>query len=178
MPKRIKQLLTNPTMTAAAVAAQTAQVSAQLSIFQRIREQFRFINESKLMIGVLMILMNVAAKYVDFKFSKTQEQILRNGLAREIIIFAVAFMGTRDILLSVILTASFMLLAQVLFNEKSEYCIIPNHMQKLAALIDVNKDGKISLEEERRAIDILEKAEKQHTNNVNGNFVTYLNANM
>jgi len=176
MPKRIKQLLMNPALAAATATA--AGLPTQIGLFQRIREKFRFINESKLMIGVLMILMNVAAKYVDFKFSKTQEQVLRNGLAREIIIFAVAFMGTRDILLSIILTASFMLLAQVLFNEKSEYCIIPNHMQKLAALIDVNKDGKISLEEERRAIEILEKAEKQHTNNVNGNFVTYLNANM
>jgi hypothetical protein len=138
----------------------------------------RFFNESKLFIGVLMITMNVAAKYVDFKFSKTQEQALRNGLAREIIIFAVAFMGTRDIVLSIILTGIFMLLAQVLFNEQSPYCIISDKLKRYATIVDLNKDGIVTLEEERRAIEVLDRAEKQRASTVHGNIMSYLNANV
>ena len=61
----------------------------------------KHINESKLVIGLAMIMLNIGSKYVDFKFSKSQEQMLRNGIARELLIFTIVFMGTRDILYAI-----------------------------------------------------------------------------
>lgn len=136
----------------------------------------RHINDSKLLLGVLMILMNVGAKYVDFKFSKTQEQMFKNGLARELIVFAAVFMGTRDLIMSILLTAAFMILSQVLFHEDSKYCVASEHMKKIKGLVDVNKDGIVSEAEEKRALEILEKAERMRNNNLQNNIVGYLNA--
>ncbi len=133
-------------------------------------------NESKLLLGMLMILMNVGSKFVDFKFSKTQEQMFKNGLARELIVFAAVFMGTRDIIMSILLTAAFMILAQVLFHEESKYCVASDHMKKIKSLIDVNKDGMVSEAEEKRAKEILEKAERMRHNNLQNNIVGYLTA--
>lgn len=134
------------------------------------------INESKLLVGMMMIFLNVGSKYIDLGLSKTQEQVLREGLAREMLIFAISFMGTRDIPTAIILTASFSILSNIVLNENSKYCMIPHKMKKIQKLIDMNGDGVISPEEERHTIEILEKARKQKQKDVQGTFMSFLNA--
>ena len=104
----------------------------------------RHINESKFVIGIAMILLNVGSKYVDFKFSKSQEQLLRNGIAREILIFTIVFMGTRDIMYAIILTAAFIILSEHVFNEQSKYCLVSDKFKKISAMIDTNNDGIVT----------------------------------
>lgn len=135
----------------------------------------KHINESKFVIGIAMILLNIGSKYVDFKFSKAQEQMLRNGIAREILIFTIVFMGTRDIIYAILLTAAFIILSEYVFNEKSEYCLVPDKFKKITALIDTNNDGIVTPEEEARALIVLKKAEKNRDQNMHHKFSTYLN---
>jgi hypothetical protein len=135
----------------------------------------KHINESKFLIGVAMILLNIGSKYVDFKFTKSQEQMLRNGIAREILIFTIVFMGTRDILYAILLTAAFIILSEYVFNEKSEYCLVPDKFKKISALIDTNNDNIVSPEEEAKALMVLKKAEKNRDQNMHNKFSTYLN---
>jgi hypothetical protein len=135
----------------------------------------KHINESKFVIGIAMILLNIGSKYVDFKFTKTQEQMLRNGIAREILIFTIVFMGTRDILYAILLTAAFIILSEYIFNEKSEYCLVSDKFKKISALIDSNDDGIVSPEEEAKALMTLKKAEKNRDQNMHNKFSTYLN---
>tara|TARA_B100000902_G_C26980655_1_gene750101 strand:+ start:330 stop:773 length:444 start_codon:yes stop_codon:yes gene_type:complete len=120
----------------------------------------RFANH-KFFMGIIMILLNIGAKYIEIGLSKTQEQALRNGLGREILIFAVVFMGTHDLVISILMTAAFLILSDHLLNENSKYCVIPNYLNKVAAKIDINNDGKISPDEEKRALEILQKADAQ-----------------
>lgn len=135
----------------------------------------KHINESKFVIGIAMILLNIGSKYVDFKFSKAQEQMLRNGIAREILIFTIVFMGTRDIIYAILLTAAFIILSEYVFNEKSEYCLVPDKFKKITALIDTNNDGIVTPEEEARALIVLKKAEKNRDQNMHHKFSTYMN---
>ena len=127
------------------------------------------VNESKLVMGIIMIFLNVASKYVELGFSKTQEHALRNGLGREILIFAVAFTATKDLVMAILITAAFQILSNVLFHEDSKYCLISERMKKISKLIDKNKDGVISKEEEDRVIKILEEADKKENKNKNNN---------
>ena len=83
------------------------------------------LNNSKFILGVTMLLLNVGSRYVELGFSKTQEQALRNGLGREIFILAVVFMGTRDIITSILMTAAFIILADYALNERSNFCVLP-----------------------------------------------------
>lgn len=148
----------------------------KMGFIKRINEHYlKHINESKFVIGLAMILLNIGSKYVDFKFTKTQEQLLRNGIAREILIFTIVFMGTRDILYAILLTAAFIILSEYVFNEKSKYCLVPARMKELTALIDTDKDNYISPEEEQRALDVLKKAERNRDKNMQHKFSTYLN---
>ena len=79
------------------------------------------INESPYLAGITMILLNIGSKYVEFGFTKTQEQALRNGLARELILFSMVFMATKDILYSILMTAAFIILTDHLFNHESRF---------------------------------------------------------
>jgi hypothetical protein len=101
--------------------------------------------------------------------------MLRNGIAREILIFTIVFMGTRDILYAILLTAAFIILSEYVFNEKSEYCLVPDKFKKISALIDTNNDNIVSPEEEAKALMVLKKAEKNRDQNMHNKFSTYLN---
>jgi hypothetical protein len=127
-------------------------------------------NESKLVMGIIMIFLNVASKYVELGFSKTQEHALRNGLGREILIFAVAFTATKDLIMAILITAAFQILSNVLLHEDSKYCLMSEKMKKISKLIDKNKDGVISKEEEDRVIKILEQANKKEEEEKNKTF--------
>jgi hypothetical protein len=134
----------------------------------------RHINESKFVIGIAMILLNIGSKYVDFKFTKAQEQMLRNGIARELLIFTIVFMGTRDLIYAILLTGAFIILSEYAFNEKSEYCLVPDKFKKITALIDTDNDGIVTPEEEARALIVLKKAEKNRDHRMQNKFSTYL----
>ena len=144
-------------------------------MMDKLRMSLSSLNDSKFLLGVTMLLLNVGSRYVELGFSKTQEQALRNGLGREIFIFAVLFMGTRDIIISIMMTASFIILSDYLFNEHSNFCIMSASMKKISNAIDLNNDGIISPDEEEKALNLLRKAEKQKNFQKQAEFVSYLN---
>ena len=122
------------------------------------------LNNSKVFAGIMMILMNIGSKYITVKLSPSQEAYFRNNIAREMLIFVVCWMGTRDLIISIVLTASFYVLSQHLFNEESQYCVLPKKYREFHLLLDTNHDGVISQQEITDAVNILAKAKQQQTN--------------
>ena len=108
-----------------------------------------------------MLLLNIGSKYATIKFSDTQQAVLRNNIGRQMLIFAVAWMGTKDIYTSIFLTAAFMVLSDYLFNENSLFCVLPKKYKELKNEMDLDGDGIISEEELNQAIKILKKAHKE-----------------
>ena len=92
----------------------------------KIRENLASLNNSKFFAGIVMIMLNIGSKYITIELSKTQEEYLKNHVARQILIFSISWMGTRDILMSLALTAIFVVMTEFLFNENSKNCIT-NH---------------------------------------------------
>ena len=119
------------------------------------------INNNKLIMGISILLLNILSEYVELNLTKTQEEALRNGIAREILIFIISFVATRNIIISLILTGIFIILANYIFNEKSSLCIIKNKLDKINMEIDLNNDNNISEDEIEKALEVLRKAKKQ-----------------
>ena len=117
------------------------------------------LNNSKYFTGMMMILLNIGSRFVEIKFSDSTEAFIKYNIAREVIIFTIAWMGTRDIIVSIILTACFVILAEFLLNNKSNLCILPDKYKYIK--LDKNDDGQISEVEINQAIQTLEKAKKQ-----------------
>ncbi len=135
------------------------------------------INTSKILAGIVMLLLNVGSKYIEIGLSKTQEQALRNALTRELLIFAVVFMATHDIIISILMTAAFVILSQFLFNDESKYCVVSKKMKKIKRIVDVNKDNIITEDEEERALEILKKEKKQKKKQNQMQFINYMEEN-
>jgi hypothetical protein len=133
----------------------------------------RSLNNSKVFTGIMMILMNVGSKYITVKLSPSQEAYFRNNIARELLIFVVCWMGTRDLVISICLTASFYVLTQHLFNEDSRFCVLPKKYREFHLLLDTNNDGIISQQEITDAVNILAKAKQQHSSQQRKELHTY-----
>jgi len=98
------------------------------------------LNDNKFFAGVIMLIMNIVSKYVSIELSKTQENYIKYSLGRQILVFAILWVGTRDIFTSLVLTAVFILLADYLFNENSKFCLIPEKYKELDTKIITGKD--------------------------------------
>ena len=125
-----------------------------------INKFFDNISTNKLFIGLMMIFMNLGSRYIEIKLTKGQEMILKN-IAREVLIFTIAFMGSRDIFIALIITAVFIILSNFVFNENCKFNVLPEKYKKIMNVIDTNNDGKISQEEIDKAYEILKKAKNQ-----------------
>ena len=71
-----------------------------------------------------MLVLNLGSRFLVMELSENQEQMLSNKIIRRFIIFTVVFVSTRDILVSFIVTAIFIVLVSGLFNENSKYCVM------------------------------------------------------
>ena len=125
------------------------------SIFSNLK----FLNDSKFFAGLVILTMNIGSKYISVELSKTQENYIKYSLGRQILIFAIIWMGTRDIVTSLIMTILFILFADYLFNEHSKYCIIPDKYKELTMAIDQEKTN-VTQKEVNDAIHILKLAHK------------------
>jgi len=121
------------------------------------------LSTNKLVIGILMLFMNIGSRYIELRLTSGQEMILKN-IAREILIFTIAFVYTKDIIISFIITGIFIILANFVFNEKSKYNIIPEKYKKIVSILDTNNDKVISDNEINKAYEILKKARGQIDN--------------
>ena len=118
------------------------------------------LNSNRFFAGIVMLMLNIGSKFVTVKLSKSQENYLRYNLSRQFLIFAVSWMGSRDIYTALILTAVFVVLADYLFNETSKMCVLPKRFKDLQNVMDIDQDGIISNDELEQAIKILKKAQK------------------
>jgi hypothetical protein len=128
--------------------------------FHKIHDYVMLLNNSKYFAGIIMILLNVGSKFISIQFSKSTEEYLKLSVSKQLLVFSMAWMGTRDIYTALGLTAVFVVLSDHLFNEESNMCIVPAKYRVLKSLVDTNNDEIVSEEELKNAEKILEKAKK------------------
>jgi len=89
------------------------------------------INNSKFFAGTIMILLNIGSRLIPLQISESAEEYVKNTVSKPLLVFAIAWMGTRDIYTSMVLMIIFILLSEYLLNEKSSYCIVPYNKRVL-----------------------------------------------
>jgi len=131
------------------------------NVFHYLNHNVMFLNNSKFFAGVVMILLNVGSKFITIQFSKSTEEYLKFSLSKQLLVFSMSWMGTRDIYTALGLTAIFTILSDHFFNEDSRLCLVPHKYRVLNKAIDTNDDGQVSETELAEAIAILEKAKRE-----------------
>ena len=137
--------------------------------FEFVHDKILSLNDSKFFAGIIMILLNIGSKFITMRFSKSQEAYLKLVLSRQLLIFSIAWMGTRDIYMALTITAVFIVLADFILNEESKFCILPDKFKDFYKILDTDGDGVLTDDEINNSIKILEKAKKmnQKQNNMN-----------
>ena len=142
-----------------------SKMSALESLFLYVNNKVIALNQSKIFAGIMIIIINIASKFVNFKMSKTVESYLKFNFSRNILVFAMTWMGTRDIYIAIYITLIFVLISDFLMNENSMFCCLPssyiNH--QVAKLDEPNPTP--TPEEVIKARMVLEKVEKSQEEN-------------
>lgn len=78
------------------------------------------LNDNKLFLGIMLIILNIGSRHLVDELSTNPEEYNRNLVLRRIAVFAVCFVGTRDIVISLLLTAGFIIIAQGVSSRSRE----------------------------------------------------------
>jgi hypothetical protein len=89
-------------------------------------------------------------------FEYQSEEYMKYSVSKQLLVFSMAWMGTRDIYTALGLTAIFTILSEHLFNEESGLCIVPPSYRVLNKLLDTNDDGVVTETEISAAISVLD----------------------
>ena len=140
-------------------------------------ETLNKLNRSKYFLGFFIILLNIGSKFISLRLNSFHEKLLKDTIGRQLMVFAICFVGTRDILVAFVMSSLFFVLNDYLFNEKSTLCIIPKKYQRqLKASIDTNKYEIIDENDIKEANRILNKAKKQKQKEIQRNaYMTFMN---
>ena len=111
------------------VSSTNMQISAQMksktpTFLEQLDEQIKSINDSKIFAGLMIITLNVVSRFVNIKLSKTMESYLKFTLSKQLLVFTIAWMGSRDIYIALIVTACFILLRIFIQRRQHVLCVI------------------------------------------------------
>jgi hypothetical protein len=87
------------------------------------------------------------------------ESYLKFTFSRNLLIFTIAWMGTRDIFIALIITLVFIIFMDYLFNEESAFCCLSSQFKDYH--IGLIENDKVSIDEVNKAKQVLEKFENQ-----------------
>ena len=144
------------------------------NIFSYLHNQVQVLNGSKIFAGIMIILLNISSKYVNIKLSKTMESYLKHTFSKQILVFAIAWMGTREIYVALLITILFTICIEYLFNEDSVFCCLPEQFKDYH--IELLENQEVSEEDIKKAKEILEKAKtqkKEVSSNSNSQYTMY-----
>jgi hypothetical protein len=90
-------------------------------VLHHVHHAVGFLNTSTVFSGIMLLLLNVGSRFIVHELSHDDNEYSQNLLLRRLAIFAVCFVGTKDLVISVILTAAFVILCAGLFRGKGPF---------------------------------------------------------
>jgi len=90
-------------------------------VLHHIRHAVNFLNNNTIFTGVMLLLLNVGSRFIVDELSHDDKQYAQNLVLRRLAVFAVCFVGTKDLVCSIILTASFVVIAGGIFRGKGPF---------------------------------------------------------
>jgi len=141
---------------------------AVTNMYNYVNNYVNRINDSKIFAGFMIVTLNIASKFVTIKLSKTMESYFKYTFSKQILIFVICWMGSRNIYIALIVTAIVIIFMDYIFNEESQFCCLPEtftnyYTTKLEndtnGILNTEKSSdKITNEEIKKAQEILKKA--------------------
>tara|TARA_B100001094_G_C17749491_1_gene585075 strand:+ start:40 stop:429 length:390 start_codon:yes stop_codon:yes gene_type:complete len=120
------------------------------------------LNDSKLFAALALLILNIGSKHVDIDFTPAQLVILKHTLTQQVLIFSIAWIGSKDIYTSLLVTLGFYIVFEILLNNNNSLNVLPSNLKNLENEIDINNDGIVQEQELEKAIEIIKKYKKSN----------------
>lgn len=134
------------------------------SFFLRMKRKF---DGNRGTAAIFMLFLNIGSRYINLNLTTTQEYYIRKMLIPEILVFAISWMGSRDVLIAFGITTAYAIISRFMLNENSNFCVFKERMKDIKQLIDTNNDNKISDNEIQQAVKILSSKIENNKGNTN-----------
>lgn len=129
------------------------------------------LNDSKIFAGLVILTLNLSSKMITLPMSRTVESVIKHNFSQYVLVFAIAWMGTREVVIASTVTIIFAICMEFLFNENSAFCCLSksfvNHKLAVLESFEGNPDI-LSKEEIDGAVKTLEKAQRLLTSQEKG----------
>ena len=125
----------------------------------------------------MMICLNIGSRYIQLNLDESTESYIKYALTKEIMVFTISWMATRNIYMSLGLTAVFIVLADFIMNEKSRYCLLPKKFIKSRRMNELVDNKILSEKEINDALEVLERAKVQKFKQNQLNYLDSYNLN-
>ena len=146
-------------------------------MFGVINNGINSLNSSTFFAGVMMICLNIGSRYIQINLDESTESYIKYALTKEILVFTISWMATRNIYMSLGLTAVFIVLADFILNEKSRYCLLPKKFIRSRRMNELVDNKILSEKEINDALEVLEKAKAQKFKQNQLNYLDSYNMN-
>jgi len=127
---------------------------------KRINKTILDINSSKIFAGIMIIILNISSRFVNLKISKSFESYLKHTFSRQVLVFAIAWMGTRDIYVALGIVILFTIIVDFICNEDSNFCCFSNDFKDYHIELMTER---VSKEEFDNANDTIKKYNEQNS---------------
>ena len=95
------------------------------SISKYLYNRVKTVNDSKIFAGLVILTLNLSSKLITLPMSKTVESFVKHNFSQYVLVFAISWMGTRDVFIAAFVTMIFAIMMELLFNENSSFCCLP-----------------------------------------------------
>jgi hypothetical protein len=135
------------------------------------------LNSSTFFAGIMMICLNIGSRYIQLNLDESTESYIKYALTKEILVFTISWMATRNIYSALVLTAVFVVLADFILNEKSKYCLLPKKFIKSRKLGEYTNNKLITDKEYSDAMDLVQSYKIQKSKSSQLNYLDAYNMN-
>jgi hypothetical protein len=146
--------------------------------FGKTYDNLKWINDSKVFAGIIILILNVSSKFTTVPISKVMESYLKHTFSKYLLVFAISWMGTRDMFVALFMTCLFAVVMGMLLNEESPFCCLSEGFttEHLSLLEEDGGDpDTLTKQEIESAMKTLEKAQKIMRNTESGEKQNFLN---
>jgi hypothetical protein len=108
----------------AVLAAKATQKPDDQSFMDTILHQIQDMNMNPYLLGIAYITLNLGSRFFVMSVSPGQEAFLQNMLFRPILLFAIMFIGTRNLIVAFWMTLLILICLHFLLNENSSWFVL------------------------------------------------------
>ena len=96
----------------------------QTTVMDQVLLSIQEINMNPYLLGVAYITLNLGGRFMALSVSPAQEAFLQNIVFRPLLLFAIMFIGTRNVIVAFWLTLAVLLCLHYFLNEESDWYLL------------------------------------------------------